>query len=137
MQEAVVRRYTPRQAAVLFVRRPEEVNEAEAEDIAHMVSASAEIAAACALAQCFAQMVRQRLPEALTPWLEAAQSTILTEFRQFAASLAQDKAAVTAALQYPWSSGQAEGQINRLKLIKRTMYGRANFDLLRQRVLAA
>jgi transposase len=135
--QTVVRRYAPRQAAVLFVRRPEEVDEAEAEDIAHMVSASAEIAAACELAQRFAQMVRQRLPEALEPWLEAAQSTTATEFRQFAASLSLDKAAVAAALQYPWSSGQAEGQINRLKLIKRTMYGRANFDLLRQRVLAA
>jgi transposase len=122
---------------VLFVRRPEEVDEAEEQDIAHMVSASAEIAATYELAQRFAQMVRQRLPETLSPWLEAAHSTIVTEFRQFGASLAQDKAAVAAALQYPWSNGQAEGQINRLKLIKRKMYGRANFDLLRQRVLAA
>jgi transposase len=136
-REVVVRRYTPRQAAVLFVRRPEEVDEAEEQDIAHMVSASAEIAATYELAQRFAQMVRQRLPETLSPWLEAAHSTIVTEFRQFGASLAQDKAAVAAALQYPWSNGQAEGQINRLKLIKRKMYGRANFDLLRQRVLAA
>ena len=140
-QEAVMLRYTPRQAAVLFVRRPEEVNETEVEDIAGMVSASAEIAAVCKLARRFAQMIRQRRPEALEPWLESAQSTTVTEFRQFAASLSLDKAAVAAALQYPWSSGQAEGQTGalraRLKLIKRTMYGRANFDLLRQRVLAA
>src|SRR3954453_5753890 len=49
--------------------------------------------------------------------------------------LPQDEAAVGAALTMPWSSGQAEGQINKLKLIKRQMYGRASFNLLRRRVL--
>jgi transposase len=55
----------------------------------------------------------------------------------FAAGLHQDGAAVRAALTLPWSSGQAEGQINRLKLLKRQMYGRANLDLLRRRTLLA
>jgi len=55
----------------------------------------------------------------------------------FAAGLEQDGAAVRAALTMPWSSGQAEGQINRLKLLKRQMYGRANLDLLRRRTLLA
>jgi transposase len=55
----------------------------------------------------------------------------------FAAGLEQDGAAVRAALTMPWSNGQAEGQITRLKLVKRSMYGRANFDLLRRRVLLA
>jgi transposase len=55
----------------------------------------------------------------------------------FAAGLQQDEAAIKAALTLPWSSGQAEGQINKLKLIKRQMYGRANFDLIRRRVLLA
>lgn len=51
-------------------------------------------------------------------------------------SIGQDKAAVLAALSLPWSNGQVEGQVNRLNLIKRQMYGRARFDLLRARVLA-
>ncbi len=55
----------------------------------------------------------------------------------FAAGLEQDGAAVRAALTEPWSSGQAEGQVNRLKLLKRQSYGRASFDLLRRRVLLA
>jgi transposase len=55
----------------------------------------------------------------------------------FAAGLEQDGPAVRAALTLPWSSGQAEGQINRLKLVKRSMYGRASFDLLRRRILLA
>jgi transposase len=59
------------------------------------------------------------------------------ELQSFAAGLRRDKAAVMAALSLPYSNGQVEGQVNRIKLIKRTMYGRANFDLLRQRVLAA
>jgi transposase len=54
-----------------------------------------------------------------------------------ATSLRQDQAAVAAGLKMPWSTGPVEGQINRLKTIKRQMYGRANFDLLRQRVLHA
>ncbi len=71
----------------------------------------------------------------LDAWLHAAQASRLPEFRQLAAGLAHDKAEVMAALQYPWSNGPVEGHINRLKLVKRQMYGRANFDLLRQRVL--
>jgi transposase len=56
--------------------------------------------------------------------------------KQFAKGLKQDLAAVTNVLSLPWSNGQTEGQVNRLKLIKRQMYGRASFDLLRKRVLA-
>jgi transposase len=59
------------------------------------------------------------------------------ELRQFAAGIQRDKAAVQAGLSLPYSTGPVEGHINRLKLIKRSMYGRAEFDLLRQRVLCA
>ena len=55
----------------------------------------------------------------------------------FAAGLQQDGAAVRAALTSSWSNGQAEGQITKLKMMKRQMYGRANFDLLRRRILLA
>jgi hypothetical protein len=55
----------------------------------------------------------------------------------FAAGLEQDGAAVRAALMLPWSRGQAEGQITRVQLLKRSRYGRATFDLLRRRVLPA
>jgi len=57
--------------------------------------------------------------------------------RRFAAGIRQDYAAVAAALQYAWSNGQVEGQINRLKLIKRQMYGRAKLDVLKARLLYA
>lgn len=61
----------------------------------------------------------------------------MPEMRRFAAGIRQDYAAVAAALQYAWSNGQVEGQINRLKLIKRQMYGRAKLDVLKARLLYA
>src|SRR5262249_13105225 len=85
----------------------------------------------------FAALVRERRPEGLADWLTRAGSAVALEMRGLASSLRQDEAAVTAALREPWSNGPVEGQGNRLKVIKRQMYGRANFDLLRLRVLHA
>ena len=81
-------------------------------------------------------MVRGRQPQALDRWIERTQeSGVPRELRSFGDVVKSDYAAVRAALTLPWSNGQVEGQVNRLKLIKRQMYGRAKFDLLRQRVL--
>jgi transposase len=92
-------------------------------------------AAAYPLAQGFGRLVRERQAEALDVWLVDAERSTVPELRRFAASLRSDYAEVKAALVLPWSNGQTEGQVHRLKLIKRQMYGRANFDLLRRRVL--
>lgn len=89
------------------------------------------------LARGFRKMVSEQRPEGLDAWLDAAQSCEVAGIENFARALRRDYEAVGAALEYEWSSGQVEGQINRLKLIKRQMYGRASFDLLRQRVLGA
>jgi transposase len=89
------------------------------------------------LARGFRKMVSERRAEELDAWLDAAEGSEVAELEGFARALRRDYAAVAAALEYEWSSGQVEGQINRLKLIKRQMYGRASFDLLRQRVLRA
>ena len=72
---------------------------------------------------------------ALDAWLAEARSCGVRMVETFATGLEQDGDAVRAALTAPWSSGQAEGQINKLKLLKRQMYGRANLDLLRKRTL--
>ncbi|MFL5332506.1 MAG: ISL3 family transposase, partial [Geminicoccaceae bacterium] len=86
------------------------------------------------LARAFAALVRKEGTGTLDGWLAAAAGTPL---EGFAAGLGKDLAAVRAALGTPWSTGPVEGQISRLKTIKRTMYGRAGFDLLRSRVLYA
>ena len=81
-------------------------------------------------------MLRKRNASALESWLEGASASGIPELRTFASGIKRDQAAILAALMYEWSQGQVEGQINRLKLIKRQAYGRAGFDLLRHRVLA-
>jgi transposase len=97
-----------------------------------------EIRQAAELAKQLAGMVRREREAALEGWLvRAGANGMPSELRGFAAALRQDQAAVEAALHEPWSNGAVEGSINRLKLIKRQMFGRAKFDLLRQRVLLA
>jgi transposase len=80
-------------------------------------------------------MIRQRQADTFAPWLQACQASPSVELRNCAEWLRRDAAAVHAALQLPWSTGPVEGHINRLKLIKRSGYGRMQWDLLRQRVL--
>jgi transposase len=93
------------------------------------------IATIAPLIQTFADMVRHRKVQELDPWLAQVQSgKVPNGLKGFARGLQGDPA-IRAALTLEWSNGQVEGQINRLKLIKRQMYGRAGFDLLRQRVL--
>lgn len=87
---------------------------------------------AAVLVDRFQRMVRNRSAEHLQPWLQEANASLLAPF---AKGLSADKHAVLAALTEPCSNGQTEGQINRLKLLKRQMYGRAHLDLLRARVI--
>jgi transposase len=83
----------------------------------------------------FQTLMAQRDPLALEPWLQEAETSDLPVFQTLARSFRQDADAITAALTTPWSTGQCEGQICRVKLIKRLGYGRAKVDLLRQRIL--
>jgi transposase len=100
--------------------------------LAEVYRRSPEIGRIADLAISFFRIFRERSLEALPAWLEAARDTALASF---AAGLERDINAVRAALRLPWSQGHVEGQVHRLKLIKRQMYGRAGFDLLRLRVL--
>jgi transposase len=94
------------------------------------------VAAAYDLTQTFATMARERSGERLDAWLDEA-ACAAPALGRFAKGLRADYDAVRAGLTVVWSNGQVEGQVNKLKLIKRQMYGRAKFDLLRQRVLQA
>ncbi len=81
--------------------------------------------------------MRTRDAPGLIAWLERADASSVSEVRSFAAGLRRDRAAVEAALTLAWSNGQTEGQINRPKLLKRQMYGRAKLNLLAKRFLHA
>jgi transposase len=88
-----------------------------------------------ALIQSFKSLLTQRAADELQAWIREAQASGIHALQQFARGLTQDFTAVKAAFSLDWSSGQVEGQVNRLKFIKRQMCGRAHFDLLKKRVL--
>lgn len=131
------RRCAPRQVAAWLVRSTDELPAAQQRFLTELTERWADLAEVHRLAADFARIIRTRAADDLTQWLTEAETCEISELREFAASIRRDEAAVQAALDHAWSSGQVEGQINRLKLIKRSMYGRAGFELLRQRVLRA
>jgi len=89
------------------------------------------------LALSFIEVIKERRPDELRGWIISAQRSEIPEFVSFANGLTDDLQAVRASLEYEWSQGQVEGQVHRLKLVKRAMYGRGKLDLLRARVLHA
>lgn len=92
-------------------------------------------AQACSLAHEFQRLVSDRQLQAFDRWLQKCESCQIPELHNFAMGIEKDIAAVEAAISSNWSNGQTEGQVNRLKMLKRQMYGRANFDLLCLRFL--
>jgi transposase len=128
---------TPRRAAWLVLRRPEKRTAEEAQQLTQLHAQSAEVAEAIDLAQDFATLVRQRQPAQLDAWLQRATTSALEALRHFATGLAEDYAAVKAGVTLPWSTSPVEGHINRLKMLKRHMFGRAHLDLLSRRFVLA
>jgi transposase len=134
--QAAAQRRLPsaRQLVWLLLNNPEE-RTANDQELLDILLQEPSIARSYPLAQRFLEIVRQRKLDAFEPWLNDCLASGVRELANFANGLQQDEAAVRAALSLPWSTGQVEGHITRLKLIKRQMYGRAGFELLRQRVL--
>ena len=128
---------SPRQAVWLFLRDESALTAAQGDYRAELLHCCPDVAAALPLVAEFQRVVRTHDAQSLTSWLTRAEASALREFRDFAAGLRRDSAAVEAAVTSAWSSGQVEGQVTRLKLVKRSMYGRAGFPLLRQRYLLA
>jgi len=89
----------------------------------------------CELVYAFQRMVHRREVHKFADWLQACETSKIPEFVNLAMGMKKDDDAIKAALSSQWSNGQTEGQVNRLKLLKRQMYGRANFDLLTSRFL--
>jgi transposase len=119
-----------------IIRRPDRREAREQEQLDRLREVATDLDTVVRLAEDFAVILREQRGEELDGWLERASTSGIRGMRTFATSLRQDYAAVKAAATLPWSNGPTEGNINRLKLLKRQMYGRAKLDLLRQRVLA-
>ena len=117
--------------------RSEELADDEQPVVEWLRRLSPEVKRAQELAVGFVGLVEERRADDLRGWLIEAGRSGVAEFRSFANGITSDFQAVRAALEHEWSNGQVEGQVHRLKLIKRQMYGRGKLDLLRARVLRA
>jgi transposase len=131
------RALTPHRATWLVLRRPEQRTPEAEHLLAQLTAQDAMLADPIALAQDFAQLVRQRQPAQLDPWLAQAAESLLVPLQRFSKGLRDDYDAVKAGLTLPWSNGPVEGHINRLKMLKRQMFGRASLDVLQRRFLLA
>jgi len=134
---AARRVWTPRTAAWLVLRRVEKRSVEEQAWLAALRRHAPALGEIVSLAEEFIGLVRERIPERLDAWLQRATSSSVRPLRRFAQRLWADYDAVRASMTLDWSSGQTEGQINRLKMMKRQMYGRAGLDLLSRRFLLA
>jgi transposase len=120
-----------------FIRRPQDRDGEAKQRLARLRAGDEELREGLDLAAGFAALLRKVGTGCVADWLEAAERSECRELRLFAAGVRQDESAVTAAVAEKWSNGPVEGHVNRLKTIKRQMYGRAGFKLLRARVLRA
>jgi transposase len=132
---------SPKRLVWLLVGDPEDLKSAERGALDEMLKASTDVAVIYPLIQRFEKMIKQTSSdgqaERFEGWLEEALTSGVKDFETFATGLKREHSGVEAALTLPYSNGQTEGQINKLKLIKRQMYGRGSFQMLRQRVLGA
>jgi transposase len=135
LAEPKIKPLAAREATGLILKREENRDKTDKQQIAKLRKPHKELAEAIQLTQEFAQLVRQRQGEELKSWLERAAASCLRPFQCFANSLQEDVEAVKAGLTLRWRTGPVEGQINRLKMLKWQMFGRANIDLLKLRVL--
>jgi transposase len=124
-------------AATLFVRRPEDLGERQATYLKELREPGEEVSRAYGLTKGFCAMLRRLGGKHPDAWMESVEESDVVELRRFAQSPKKDEAAARAGLTLAWSQGQTEGQVRKLKLVKRQGYGRAGFELLRSRVLRA
>jgi transposase len=124
---------SPRQTLWMLLK-PEKLKEPEQEVIERLIELSPEIKKAAKLTSNFYQLMKERKVGQLSAWIEEAQNNKIPELRAFVRGIENDRTVIEAAMSHEWSNGQTEGQINRLKLVKRQMYGRGKADLLRARV---
>ena len=135
-----LKRYSAKQGAWLFIQAPEKLKTRDQERLTALYETVDTSRSVYTLVQEFAHLLRHRPQDAaarLKTWLVQAKASTVVELARFAQGIGKDFSAVMGAVTSSWSNGQVEGQVTRVKLLKRQMYGRAKFDLLRARILLA
>jgi transposase len=110
-----------------------QLSKAESVTVAAIEAGAPALTEARKLVEWFQTMIRKKITSDFDPWITKAQKSLIASF---ATGIMNDRAAVSVAICEPWSNGHTEGQITKLKLIKRQMYGRAKIDLLQARFVA-
>lgn len=128
-------RIAPREVSWLLLPPTEDLNPLETAYVSDLLRRDAVVATTQDAVLTFFALLHDRRGDQLDAWLEQADASGVRELAAFAEGIRRDERAIRAAFDLPWSQGQTEGQVNRLKLLKRQMYGRAKLDLLRRRVL--
>ena len=128
-------RMSPTRASWLCVSQPKKLDEKQLRQVELIRAGHTDLDTAYHISQAFVLMLAERREKDLDGWLVQAEQSGIAELKKFAQGIRLDYAAVRAAFTSPWSQGQVEAQVNCLKLQKRIVFGRANFDLLRLRVL--
>ena len=135
-QPSMTRRMSSTRASWLFVSQPHKLDEKQRSHVELIRQSHRDLERAYQLTQGFVMMLAERREADLDRWLVQAAQSGFPEFKKLVNGIRQDYAAVRAAFSSQWSNGQTEAQVNCLKLQKRLVFGRANFDLLRLRVLS-
>ncbi|MDF9801403.1 transposase [Catalinimonas alkaloidigena] len=135
LPELEVKNWTPRKVQFLLSKKEQDINMEEQNFLNLFFEICPQAKKARGMALSFHTIFEKKDAKALPDWILQAKDSGIAALKNFATGLESDYAAVEAAATYHWSNGQVEGQVNRLKLIKRQMYGRAGFELLRKRVV--
>jgi transposase len=128
---------SPRALRWLLAGKREDLDQEEQARLDQLLGLSPQVETIYTLLQGFLAMVRERKHQKLQSWMEKATESGIPEMKSFVNGIKRDYESVHAALRLPWSQGITEGKVNKLKTLKRVMYGRAGFPLLRQRLLHA
>ncbi len=131
------RRLSSRSASFLMILPPEKLTAKEQQHIEHICQASSDLCTVYLLSQEFVTLLKERQAEALDGWLKRTKEGQVAELTSFVNGIRRDYAAVHAAFSFEWNNGITEGHVNKLKFLKRQMFGRAHLDLLRVKVLHA
>jgi len=130
-----VQALSPRSLRWLLTRERKDLNQEEQAQLDQLLTVSPEVRTVHDLLHTFLALMRERQHQQLRPWMEEASKSGIAELKSFVAGVERDYDAVKEAFHLHWSQGPTEGKVNKLKTIKRVMYGRAGFRLLRQRLL--
>jgi transposase len=120
-----------------ITRHPDRLNNDQALQLKAVLARCPELQQTAQHTRTFAELMNNRQGQHLGQWIDRVQADDLPTLHSFVNGLGQDLDAVVAGLSLPYSSGAVEGHNNKIKMLKRQMFGRANFDLLRKRVLLA